>query len=212
MPTRRLQCVVHNFIATWFAWASVCTFGCVIWPDTRRRSRILWCRYGLQPGTGGAALPEGFRPALSWHTQVAQVKHLPKGHNVGYGNTYTVERAGNYALVPTGYGDGYRRGPHNYGRVLIGGARCPVLGRVSMEKILIGLWPAEENGAKVQTGDPVVLIGRQGDAEVSVEEVAHRAGTNNYEVCTAALPRGVRRTVNNPDGDGRVSRPYTPKA
>ena len=152
-----------------------------------------------------------FRPALSWVTEVAQVKTLPAGHTIGYGNTYTTSQPTRVALVPTGYGDGYRRGPQNYGYVLVGGARCPILGRVSMEKTMVDVGPAEKtSGAPVKVEDQVVLIGRQGDEELSADEVAYRAGTNNYEVATSTLPQ-ARRTFVHTASDGRVSKPYTPE-
>ena len=134
------------------------------------------------------------------------VKTLPAGHPIGYGNTYTTDNACRVGLVPTGYGDGYRRGPLNYGHVLIAGVRCPVVGRVSMEKTVVLLDGADEARARsnlplVETGDEVVLVGQQGDETLTLEDLADASGTNNYEVLTSMLPRAGRHFVNTVDSE-----------
>jgi alanine racemase len=124
------------------------------------------------------------RPLMTWKTSVIQVKTLPPGHFIGYGNTYQTTSEEQVAVLPVGYGDGYRRTP-NYGVVLIHGQRAPIRGRVSMEKTVVSV----DHIPSVSIGDEVVLLGRQGDAEITPEEVAVRLDTISYEVMTSVLPR-----------------------
>lgn len=135
-----------------------------------------------------AARPDGIQPILTWKTTVAQVKTLPPGHHVGYGNEYTTHNHERVALLPVGYGDGLRRAPVNWGTVLVGGKHAPILGRVSMEKTVVSVNHIEG----VSVGDEVVLLGRQGSAEITAETVAERLRTSPYEVLTSVLPRVPR--------------------
>ena len=144
--------------------------------------------YGLHP-SGHVKLPDGFQPALSWKTNVAQVKTLPLGHSVGYGNTYTTKGEETVAVIPVGYTDGLRRGPIAWTDVLVHGIRAPIIGRVSMEKTVINVSHIQG----VSIGDEVVLIGQQGGQNISVEDAAQYIGTNNYEVVTSILPRVPRK-------------------
>jgi len=135
------------------------------------------------------ALPAGFRPAMTWKTMVAQVKTLPPGHPVGYGNTYITQERETIAILPVGYGDGFRRAPENWGEVLIHGRRAPLVGRVSMEKTAINITDIPD----VAVGDEVVLLGSQGNETITAEQVAAQIGTINYEVTCSALARVPRR-------------------
>ncbi|MBK8022146.1 MAG: alanine racemase [Chloroflexi bacterium] len=94
--------------------------------------------YGLSP-SDQARVPHDFRPVLTWKTQVAQVKTLPPGHPVGYGNTYVTEGEERVAILPVGYSDGLRRAPGYWGHVLVRGQIAPIVGRVSMEKTVINV-------------------------------------------------------------------------
>jgi len=146
--------------------------------------------YGLDPSPG-VRCPEGFRPALAWKTQIAQVKTLPPGSYVGYGATYRTAGEERIAVIPVGYADGFRRAPRHWGEVLVHGQAAPIVGRVSMDQTMIDV----THIARVRQGDEVVLIGRQGDAAITAEDVARRLGTINYEVVSAILAR-VPREVN----------------
>jgi Alr-MurF fusion protein len=132
--------------------------------------------------------PPPLNPVMSWRTVIAQVKTLPPGHAVGYGNEYVTHDDEQVAVIPVGYGDGLRRGPHNWGYVLVHGERVPILGRVSMEKTIISVKHLDG----VSIGDEVVLLGRQGNAVITAEDVAKRLQTNVYEVLTNILPRVPR--------------------
>ncbi len=141
--------------------------------------------YGLNPGV---ALPEGFRPALSWKTTIAQVKKLPSGSYVGYGNTYRTRDVERIAVIPVGYADGFRRAPNTWGEVLVGGKRAPLVGRVSMDQAMINVTEIPN----VSIGDEVVLIGSQGDETLTADDVAARLGTISYEVVSTILARVPR--------------------
>ena len=126
-------------------------------------------------------------PALSWHTEIAYVKPLPRGECVSYGCTFRADRDMLVATLPVGYGDGYHRALSGKAQVLIGGRRCPVLGRVCMDQIMADVTDVEKD--QIFLGAPVVLLGRQGSEEITAEEVAKWAGTISYEILLAATAR-----------------------
>ncbi len=143
--------------------------------------------YGLAP-SGKASLPAGFRPALRFKTTVAQVKTFPPGSSISYGRTYHTTAAQCIAVLPVGYADGFRRAPRHWGEVLVRGQRAPIVGRVCMDYTMVDVTHIEG----VRPGDEVVLIGRQGEQEITAEEVAERLGTINYEVVSQILARVPR--------------------
>jgi alanine racemase len=145
--------------------------------------------YGLDPSPM-VRCPADFRPALSWKTQIAQVKELPVGSYVGYGATYRTSGSERIAVIPVGYADGFRRAPQHWGEVLVRGRRAPIVGRVCMDQTMINVTGIEG----VRQGDEVVLIGRQGDDAITAEAVAARLGTINYEVVSGILARVPRET------------------
>ncbi len=145
--------------------------------------------YGLAPSSQ-VPCPEGFEPALSFKTQVAQVKELPPGSYISYGCTYRTVDPTRVAVIPVGYADGFRRGPRNWEEVLVRGRRAPLVGRVCMDQTMIDVTDVPG----VRQGDEVVLIGQQGDDRITVEEVAERLGTVNYEVVSEILARVPRVT------------------
>ena len=143
--------------------------------------------YGLAPSTE-VRLPEGFHPALSFKTQVAQVKMVPAGECISYGCTYITERPTRVAVLPVGYADGFRRAPKNWGTVLIHGQEAPIIGRVCMDQCMVDVTHLPQT----RIGDEVVLIGRQGMTMLTAEQVAERLGTINYEVVAEILARVPR--------------------
>ena len=143
--------------------------------------------YGLDPSPE-VRLPVGFRPALSFKTQVAQVKIIPEGESISYGCSYITDRPTSVAILPVGYADGFRRGPTNWGSVLVHGQEAPLLGRVCMDQCIIDV----SHIPQVRVGDEVVLIGRQEEASLTAEQVAQRLGTINYEVVSEILARVPR--------------------
>ncbi|KPV48014.1 alanine racemase, partial [Kouleothrix aurantiaca] len=144
--------------------------------------------YGLAP-SAAAPLPPDFRAALSFHTEVAQVKELPAGAPVSYGGTWVATRHSRIATIPVGYADGLRRAPP-WREVLVRGRRAPIVGRICMDYAMLDVTDIPG----VRRGDPVTLIGQQGDDTISADEVAGWLGTISYEVVATILPR-VPRTV-----------------
>jgi alanine racemase len=143
--------------------------------------------YGLDP-SAFVRCPDGFLPALTFKTLVAQVKELPPGSPISYGGTFITQRPSRIAVLPVGYGDGFRRSPQNWGYVLVRGQPAPIVGVVCMDMCMIDV--TDVPGARA--GDEVVLIGRQGQAEITAADVARRLGTITYEVVTQILARVPR--------------------
>ncbi len=146
--------------------------------------------YGLDPSSQ-VRCPEGFHPALTFKTLVAQVKELPAGSPVSYGGTFVTQRPSRIAVLPVGYGDGFRRSPQNWHEVLVHGRRVPIVGVVCMDMCMVDV--TDVPGVRV--GDEVVLIGRQGQDEITVAEVAQKLGTISYEVVTQILARVPREVA-----------------
>lgn len=153
--------------------------------------------YGLWPSTRTQAAfgqSSFLTPALTWKTRIIQIKEVAKG-TIGYGRTYRVRSPMYVAVIPVGYAEGYDRHLSNKGEVLVGGRRCRVLGRVAMNMTMIDVTSIMELRGKkdvVRIGDEVVLIGKQGNEEITADELADKIGTINYEVVTripAHLPR-----------------------
>ncbi|MBF0625590.1 MAG: alanine racemase [Magnetococcales bacterium] len=131
----------------------------------------------------------GLRPVVTWTSRVAQISEKPAGTPLGYGHTHTTVRPSRLAQVPVGYGDGYNRRLGNRAQVLAGGTRAPVVGRVCMDLITVDITHLPQVGV----GDPITLLGRDGEEFISVEEMAGWLDTIPYEV-TCALGRRVPRT------------------
>ncbi|HUB76094.1 MAG TPA: alanine racemase, partial [Solirubrobacteraceae bacterium] len=147
--------------------------------------------YGLDPfGEDPAA--RGLDPALELRSWVAAVKPCDAGESAGYGRRFVATGATELAMVPLGYGDGWRRAFSNNAEVLVEGVRRPLVGTVSMDSFAADLGPA----SGVPVGAEVVVIGARGGERVGAEELARRAGTINYEITcglTARLPRSYHR-------------------
>jgi alanine racemase len=144
--------------------------------------------YGLAPALCMESDPvvRGLRPALSFKAEVSYAKTVPRGEGLSYGLRYHLAEASVIATVPVGYADGVpRRLSQVGGEVLIGGRRYPVAGSVTMDQVLVNCGP----DADVREGDEVVLIGRQGDEQITAWEWAERLGTIAYEVTCGLSPR-----------------------
>jgi len=142
--------------------------------------------YGLDPFHEDPS-PRGLEPALRLESYVADVKRVGAGESVGYGRSWHAQRDTEVAVLPIGYGDGYRRGLSNAGEVLIRGRRFPVVGTISMDNVTV-----EVGNAEVAVGDAATLIGTDGEERVSAEHLARLLGTINYEVTcgiSARVPR-----------------------
>lgn len=144
--------------------------------------------YGLPPSPALAGLAD-LQPALSWHSAVGFVKRLQPGDRVSYGQRTEVERACNAATIPVGYADGYRRALWDKpGRVLVGGKPRNILGVITMDQLVVDCGNDE-----VCVGDDVVLIGKQGSATTTADDLAGLLDTINYEITCGISPRVERQ-------------------
>jgi len=152
------------------------------WPS--RETRLSW---SMQHQGDGVNL----HPVLTWKTLVGQFQLVDRGESVGYGRTWTARRPSQLAVIPVGYADGYSRSLGNRGRVLIRGRSASVVGRVCMNILMADVTDIPD----VSVGDEVVLIGRQGEEEVQVEELASLSETINYEFLARLSPAITRSMV-----------------
>jgi alanine racemase len=142
--------------------------------------------YGISP------LPEFqklLKPVMTWKTRIALVRDMPKGSSISYGRTFITPRQMRVATLSAGYADGYPRHLSNRGAaVLVRGKRCALLGRVTMDLVMIDVSDVDD----VDLGEEVVLMGRQGDEEISCAELAERAETITWEIITRVGSRVPR--------------------
>ncbi len=148
--------------------------------------------YGLAPDVDDTPLPDGFLPALTWKTEVAQVRSLRPGQGVSYGHEFVAGRPMTVAVIPVGYADGFPRRPLTWGSVLVRGMFAPILGRVCMDQTIIDVTDVVKKTGDVRMGEEVVLIGRQGEATLCAAEAGRRTGTINYDVVSRILARVPR--------------------
>lgn len=146
------------------------------WDLDAIRPGIMLYGYGATDAAGRVVT----QPILQWKTHVVQVKKVSAGFSVGYYSTYTTTAPTIIATLCVGYADGYNRLLSNKGHVLIGGKRCPVVGRVSMNWITVDLGPDHP----AQEGDEAVLIGEQGAESLWANEMATACRTIPYEILT----------------------------
>lgn len=156
--------------------------------------------YGLHPGPD-VILPDSFQPVLSWKARIAQAKRLATGEPVSYGNAWIAPRPSTVAVLPVGYADGFPRSPVTWESVLIRGCVAPIVGRVCMDMTVVDVTGIAREG-EVAAGAEVVLIGRQGARTLSVEEVARRTQTINYEVTSRLMARLPRLAVTGETRNG----------
>jgi len=148
--------------------------------------------YGLYPS--GSPREIQLKPALSLKTRVVYLKGVPAGWSISYGRTYITQGPTMVATLAIGYGHGYSRRLSNGGEALIRGARAPIVGTICMDQCLCNV----THIPGVSVGDEAVLIGRQGDEEITTDEVAQRAGTISYEILcaiNAKVPRIYKQQV-----------------
>ena len=128
------------------------------------------------------------RPCMRWTAAISYIKDLPAGSYVSYGRTYRCDKPVRAATVTCGYGDGYFRAAGREGYVLIGGKRAKIIGRVCMDQMMADITDIEG----VSAGDEAVLIGTDGDEEITAEDLASWAGTISYEILLSAGNRVER--------------------
>ena len=143
--------------------------------------------YGVSPMDGEWS---NLRPALTWKTRVLLVRELPADHGVSYGRSFTTKRPTWVATLACGYADGYPRQLSGQGAdVLIHGLRCPILGRVTMDQIMVDV---TDLPLRAQVGDEAVLLGAQGAAAITATELAQKAGTIAWHIFTSIGERVQR--------------------
>jgi alanine racemase len=125
-----------------------------------------------------------FRPVLSWHAKVAQVKQVKKGSAIGYGLSYRTYGRMKIIVVPVGYYDGYDRKLSNIAHVLVNGVKAPIRGRICMDMFMADV----SHIANVKAGDRVTLIGEGNRERIDADSLAELAGTINYEVLARINP------------------------
>lgn len=163
--------------------------GTILFPESRLDMvRPGLAVYGLHPSDATRPLID-LRPAMRVVSEVVHVKPLPAGARPSYGRTRPLPADTDVAVVPVGYADGVPRrlGPAG-GAVLIGGKRRPLAGNVTMDQIMVDM-----GGDPARVGDEVVLIGNQGDDEITVDEWAGWLDTISWEVVCGFGPRLPRR-------------------
>lgn len=147
--------------------------------------------YGIVP-EGSRKFPvsiqNALHPVLSFKSRVTYVKNIEKGKTISYGHTFTAPKTMKVATVSAGYGDGFPRAASNQGCVLIKGKKCNVLGRVTMDQTIVDVSEIED----VKNGDEVILIGKQGNLEITATDLAHWANTIPWEILTGITYRVQR--------------------
>ena len=142
--------------------------------------------YGMYPSTEVDPSVLDLCPALQWESRITHLKTLEPGREIGYGGTYTTTRPTRVATVPVGYADGYRRNLSGRFYVLIRGKKAPILGRICMDQMMVDVTEIPD----AALNDTVVLVGKSGSLNISVEEIAAQGDSFNYEfVC------GISRRV-----------------
>ena len=154
----------------------------------------------MRPGLAMYGLPPvqavrehvDLRPVMTFKTRVLQMKRVPAGSGVSYGHTFVAPRESVIGVLPVGYADGYRRGLQHGGEVLVRGRRAPVVGAVCMDLTMVDLTDVPDADGRRRSD----LVGRRGEAMISVNDVARLAQTISYEMlCTVGrrVPRVYRR-------------------
>lgn len=156
-------------------------------------------QYGLYPSDEVDKSKIHLKPAMSLKANIIMVKEVEKGTSISYGRIFTTTRTSRIATIPIGYADGYTRMLSNKGKVLIHGQFAPIVGRICMDQCMVDVTDLTED---VEVGDEVVLIGKQGDNSISVEDVASTIGMINYELVCIVGKRIPRAFVK----DGKISK------
>jgi len=170
---------------------TACSAAVILFPETYfDMVRVGISMYGLWPSkeTFVSAQEKDrkikLEPALIWKTKVAQIKKIKAGTPISYGLTERASQDSKIAVLPVGYWDGYDRKLSGVANVLIKGKRCKVLGRVCMNMTMVDV----SHISNVKLEDEVVLLGKQGSEEITVDELVQKIGTINYEVVTRINP------------------------
>lgn len=146
--------------------------------------------YGYYPSET-VKRPFNIRPVMSFKTEVVAFTHVNKGETVGYSATFKAERDTLLAVLPVGYGDGYKRLLSNKGEVLINGKRAPIRGNICMDMTLVDVTDIKD----VFVGSEAVLFGKQGDEFITADEIAEKCFTISYEIMLSVTDRVPKKYV-----------------
>lgn len=152
------------------------------WPSDE-----IFIEYSNQNKTAGI---DPLKRVISWKSSIMSIKYVEKGMFIGYGTSYLAHEDTCIALIPVGYGYGFARSLSNTGRVLINGIRAGVVGTVNMNCLAVNI----TNFNEVNVGDEVILIGGEGENQISVSSFGHFSEQLNYELLTR-LPQNIPRTT-----------------
>lgn len=152
--------------------------------------RVGLLQFGVLPHPNSLLPRVRTEPVFSFHARIGLVKELPSGATVSYGRTHRLARTSRIAVVTAGYGDGLPRAASNRGAVIVRGQRCPILGRVCMDQTIVDV---TDLPAPPAAGESVVLVGRQGDAQITLAEFSAAADTIPWETLTSVTKRVARR-------------------
>ena len=144
--------------------------------------------YGLYPSDEVDKSLLSLKPVMSWRARISHIKALEAGREISYGGTYKTKESRIIATVPVGYADGYPRCLSNRGRVLVNGEFADIVGRVCMDQFMIDITDIPN----VEVGSEVVLVGKSGNNELTMEEVSEEAYSFNYELPCRVARRVVR--------------------
>lgn len=178
---------------------AACSAASLMYPNTRYDMvRIGILQYGFFPSnevlinymTKKKVTSNPLKRVLSWKSIVMDVNEVRAGEFIGYGTSYLTNTTTRIAMVPVGYSHGFKRTLSNHGRVLIHGRRLNVVGMVNMNMMAVDVTDIES----VKKGDEVVLIGKQGDSEISVSSFSDYSNQINYELLTR-LPHSIQRII-----------------
>ena len=166
--------------------------------------------YGMYPSSDVSPQLLQLKPALQWLSRITHVKTLEAGREISYGGTYVTTKPTRVATIPVGYADGYRRSLSGKFYVLIHGKKAPILGRICMDQMMVDVTDIPE----AKLNDRVVLVGRSGDEEITMEAIAAAADSFNYEmVCgiSRRVPRLYCRDGQTVHSVHYLLDPYTDK-
>jgi alanine racemase len=147
--------------------------------------------YGLRPSDEVKKVK--LYPVMSLHSKIIFLKRVPEGTPISYGRTFITKRESLIATLPFGYADGYPRVLSNKGEVIFRGKRAKVVGRVTMDQVMIDLTKFKD----VKVGDDVIIMGKEGKEEITADEIAKKCNTINYEIVTRIGKRVPRVYIRN---------------
>ena len=152
--------------------------------------------YGLAPSGYLKGKVLDLKPVMTVKAEIVNLKTVPAGTSVSYGRKFTSDKETKIATIGIGYADGYSRLNSGKISVLVGGMKCPVVGNICMDQCMVDVSAVPD----VKLGDEVVIMGKQGDAEISADDLAAINGTINYEITCCFDLRIPKVYINYPEG------------